>query len=163
MKFSKIISSILFLLGVITSAALGQSSAEEYFEKDNTALVNELPDEAIANYTKAIELKPDYGEAYTNRGAAYLLKKLYDKAITDSSKAIELNPTNDSAYQNRGRAYRGKGLYKQAMADFQEAPAVDPTNPETLKLLEDLIIATTATMAASSVSPIRAINLRGGN
>ena len=139
LKLSKIIISILLLPGVVTSAAMAQTSAEQYFEQGNAALLKQLPDDAIASYTKAIELKPDYAQAYTNRGAAYLLKELYDKAIADSTKAIELNPKIDTAYQNRGRAYRGKGLYKQAMADFQEALAPNPMDPTVLKDLEGLI------------------------
>ena len=66
-------------------------------------------DSAIVDYTKAIELNPDYAEAYNNRGVAYHLKKEYDSAIIDFSKAIELNPDYAIAYNNRGRAYGVKG------------------------------------------------------
>ena len=43
-------------------------------------------------FSKAIELKPDYAEAYSNRGAAYLHKGEYDNGIQDLNKAIELKP-----------------------------------------------------------------------
>src|SRR5215204_1440714 len=49
-------------------------------------------DEAIREYTKAIELNPQFAEAYYNRGIAYSDKKEYDAAIQDYTKAIELNP-----------------------------------------------------------------------
>ena len=38
-------------------------------------------DSAIVDFTKAIELNPNYAIAYNNRGVAYHLKKEYDSAI----------------------------------------------------------------------------------
>ena len=60
---------------------------------------------AIVDYTKAIQLKPDYAIAYNNRGVAYHLKEEYEAAIADYTKAIDLNPNYAIAYNNRGRAY----------------------------------------------------------
>ncbi|MCG9132436.1 tetratricopeptide repeat protein [Candidatus Poribacteria bacterium] len=45
-------------------------------------------DLAIEDFTKAIELKPDYAFAYNNRGAVYRDKGEHDQAIEDCSKAI---------------------------------------------------------------------------
>ncbi len=40
-------------------------------------------DEAIEAYTKAINLNPDYVEAYTNRGMSYRIKGDTEKAKRD--------------------------------------------------------------------------------
>ena len=45
-------------------------------------------DSAIKDYSKVIELNPQYDEAYYNRGIAYSDKQEYDSAIKDYSKAI---------------------------------------------------------------------------
>ena len=42
------------------------------------------------NYTKAIELKPDYTEAYTQRAAFYMTFEEFKKAIVDLNKAKAL-------------------------------------------------------------------------
>jgi tetratricopeptide (TPR) repeat protein len=42
--------------------------------------------------TKAIEIKPDYALAYSNRGFTYGRQGDYESAITDYTKAIEINP-----------------------------------------------------------------------
>ncbi|CAA6799575.1 MAG: Unknown protein [uncultured Aureispira sp.] len=42
------------------------------------------------NYTKAIELKPDYAEAYTERAAFYMTFQEFKKALVDLKKAKEL-------------------------------------------------------------------------
>ena len=45
---------------------------------------------AISAFNKAIELKPDFGEAFYNRGYSYLRLGNKDAGISDLSKAGEL-------------------------------------------------------------------------
>ena len=56
-------------------------------------------DEAIADYTKAIELKPADADAYRNRGITYNILQKYEEAIKDWKKAIELKPDYKSKLQ----------------------------------------------------------------
>ena len=65
-------------------------------------------DQAISDFSKAIEINPRLAHAYNNRGAAYLYKAQYDQAISDLSKAIEIDPRFKHAYNNRGWAYMKK-------------------------------------------------------
>jgi tetratricopeptide (TPR) repeat protein len=85
-----------------------------------------LYDQAIADETNAIWLKPDYSEAYNNRAAAYAKKGLYTQAIADETIAIWLKPDYFLAYNNRAISYANKGLYIQAIADSTEAIALKP-------------------------------------
>jgi tetratricopeptide (TPR) repeat protein len=85
-----------------------------------------LYDQAIDDYTKAIDLKPKFEIPYNNRGIAYRNKGLYDQAIADYSKAIELNPRNANAYTHRGNAYYDKRLYALAEIDYSKAIELDP-------------------------------------
>ena len=70
-------------------------------------------DEAIALYTKAIDINPKIAELYFNRGATKGRKFDMDGAIADYDKAIELYPDYKEAYANRGVAkinkYTSKG------------------------------------------------------
>ena len=67
------------------------AEAEAYFNRGNTYLATGQYDQAIADYTKALELNPQDALAYNNRGLAYFyLKGEYDKAWEDVSKAQEL-------------------------------------------------------------------------
>ena len=59
-------------------------------------------DDAINDFTKAIELDPQLGPAYHNRGLAYCKKMLPDRAIEDFTKAIELDSRLVSAFYSRG-------------------------------------------------------------
>jgi len=83
-------------------------------------------DRAIADYTKAIALDPNYAFAYNNRGLTYEKKGEIDRAIADYTKAIALDPKNAIAYTNRGAAYYSKGALDRAIADFDEAIKLNP-------------------------------------
>ncbi len=75
----------------------------------------------IADYGKAIELKPDDVEAYYNRGFTKQAKGDLDGAIADWTRAIELKPDYAEAYSNRGVAKRAKGDLDGANADYTRA------------------------------------------
>jgi tetratricopeptide (TPR) repeat protein len=55
-------------------------------------------DDAIQNFSKAIEIKPKYSDAYWGRGMARKMKYEYKEAGEDLEKAIQLDPNNDEAY-----------------------------------------------------------------
>lgn len=56
------------------------------------------------DFNIAIELKPNYGDAYENRGLAKEDLKDYLGAILDCNKAIELKSDYPSTYFCRGTA-----------------------------------------------------------
>ena len=76
---------------------------------------------AIADYTAAIALDPDYAEAYYNR--AYDLSEIEDYvgAVADYNKVIELAPEAAPAYFNRGMAKAKLGDSEGANADCEYA------------------------------------------
>ncbi|MBE8949948.1 MAG: tetratricopeptide repeat protein [Quinella sp. 3Q1] len=76
---------------------------------------------AIKLYNEAIEFKPDYAEAYYNRGNTYKNLRKYEQAIQDYNKAIELKPNYAEAYNNRGTSYRSLKQDEQAIQDFNKA------------------------------------------
>lgn len=66
---------------------------QQHFIQGNAYLDQEQWDEAIAEYTKAIELNPEFADAYANRAVAYNEKgDYYELAILDCEKAVELEP-----------------------------------------------------------------------
>jgi len=81
---------------------------------------------AIAFYDKAITLRPDYSNAYNNRGCLYLHIGEEDRGIVDFDKAISLNPNDAMAYANRGIAHAKKGNTTASTADLDKARSLDP-------------------------------------
>ncbi|UCH51035.1 MAG: tetratricopeptide repeat protein [Chloroflexota bacterium] len=118
--------NVLALLAVLL--ALGcQSLAARQINNRGMALANEGQwEEAISEFSEAIELYPDYAMAYNNRGWAYSELGQYDRAIIDYDKAIVLNPKLAVAYSNRGSAHKKKDELELAIADLNRAIKLDP-------------------------------------
>lgn len=96
-------------------------AAMDYFVSGGAHLDKGNLDQAIADYTEAIRLKPDIFVAYLNRGTALRRKGEFDLAIADYNKAIELKADYYDAYTLRGICYGKKGRYEEAIADFTKA------------------------------------------
>ena len=93
-------------------------------------------DNAIDDFTKAIEIKIDFSDAYYNRGNAYMKKGLNDKAIEDFSNAIKYAPDYAKAYNNRGYIYDNHRYYDKAVADYSKALQIDSAFPKAYNNLE---------------------------
>ncbi|NNE36977.1 MAG: tetratricopeptide repeat protein [Gammaproteobacteria bacterium] len=84
-------------------------------------------DEAIADYSNALKLKPEFGEIHVNIGNVYYLGKVFDKAIEEYTEAIELETTKiHIAHINRGMAYESLGDFDNAETDYRAAAALFP-------------------------------------
>jgi len=66
-------------------------------------------DLAIEEFTKALEIDPNWGELFYNRGSTYSRMRQYDLAIVDYNRALELDSDNFDALNNRGVAKQNSG------------------------------------------------------
>lgn len=105
----------------LSMAYLGRGNA--YFEKNKY-------EQAIGNYSKAIQINSGLVEAYAGRAQAYSLTKRYDSAVIDFTTAILLNPTNDVLYSSRAGLFCIKTNYLRAMADFDNAIEINPQSSD---------------------------------
>lgn len=76
---------------------------------------------AIANYTQAIHLDPEFAEAYYSRGNTQFELHNYEQAIQDYTQAIQYNPACADAYYNRGNTLVLIGKQQEALADYSTA------------------------------------------
>jgi tetratricopeptide (TPR) repeat protein len=100
-------------------------------------------EDAIADFTRAIEAKPKHDyvpnyngrqQAYLRRGEIYLIQlKQYAKAIADFDKAIELDPMDADALNKRGHTYALLGQHEKAIADETRALQLKPDDPNALQ------------------------------
>jgi tetratricopeptide (TPR) repeat protein len=86
-------------------------------------------DESIAQYEKAIQLNPEYGDAHINLGTALLEKGRVDDAISHLQKALQVNPGNAHAQNDLGNALLSKGNVTEAITHFQQAMRLEPDDP----------------------------------
>lgn len=81
---------------------------------------------AVADFTQAIQLDPNFADAYSNRGNAYRKLYEYDKAFADFAMAIQINPNSAQNYNYRGLTYNDIYDYDKAISDFTLAIRLDP-------------------------------------
>jgi len=112
---------------------MSQNEAFEYKQSGNQNLNKDNFDQAIADFTKAINLNPNDAESYLCRGIAYygigVIRddpSSLDRAIEDLDHALKLNPDYEPVYTSRGGVYLFKNECDKALEDFNRAIQLDP-------------------------------------
>ena len=82
---------------------------------------------ALADFGKLIELDPDTGLGFGNRGIAYYNLAQYDRAIDDYTAALRFDPKDAASRYGRGMAKLKRGDTAGGNADLAEAKAMRPS------------------------------------
>lgn len=126
----KVFVSIFLLLTFICSCS--EKSAKSHTASDwfseAAALSYTNPQKTIEYLDSAIKLKPDYADAFNERGIAYSQLGRYQRAIDDFNEAIRLKPDRFDTFNNRGIAYSLLNQYQHAVENFNEAIRLNPNN-----------------------------------
>ena len=83
-------------------------------------------DKAIKYYTRAVELDPDFVEAYNNLGVSYAKQGNYGQAIDCYKKAAKKDFDYATPFVNIGVAFYRLGYLEKAIKYFEKAIAADP-------------------------------------
>ncbi|KYN27305.1 Mitochondrial import receptor subunit TOM70, partial [Trachymyrmex cornetzi] len=100
--------------------------AQKYRNEGNVCFKTGKYNEAIAEYTKAIDICPkenkdELATFYQNRAAAYEQLKKYSSVKADCTKALELNPEYIKALLRRARVLEQTGDLEAAFKDMTTA------------------------------------------
>ncbi len=95
-------------------------------------------DDAIFEYTKALEFDPNIYLVYVNRGRLLWKRGEYKHALDDLSRAINLEPLIPSTYVWRGDVYLALGNREAAEKDYLKALELSPSDGEISKRIEKL-------------------------
>ena len=112
--------------GLLTTQAAYSMSAEDWFDSGVDKAEGGNLKGAIADFTKSIQINPNYLDAYFKHGDAKEQLKDYKGAIEDYTKAIEINPNKAKLYYFRGNAKQNLKDYKGAIQDYTKAIVIDP-------------------------------------
>ncbi len=140
--FSLLVTVILVVLSSVTwhqtkywrnSITLFQHSIEatsdNYIAHNNLGIAyagKGMYEEAIDNYIKAIEIKPNYVDAHYNLGNALYKVKYYDAAIEQYVITIEMYPEHQKAHNNLGYIYAEMGVFDNAILEYNKAIELNP-------------------------------------
>lgn len=95
---------------------------------------------ALANYNKAIELYPEYTEAWVRKGVTLGNENNYHDAEACFNQALKISPVNFKAIYNRGKLRLQKNDAKGAIADLDRATSLKPDHAGAHELLGDAFI-----------------------
>jgi len=83
-------------------------------------------DQAVARYTKALQIKPDFAEAHNNLGNALKALGKHEEAIASYTKTLQIKPDFAEAHNNLGIALSELGMHEEAIASHTKALQIKP-------------------------------------
>lgn len=103
-----------------------KKEAKSYYDRGKNSAASGDLQAAIADFDRAIKLKPQYALAYFNRGRAKY--RLDDKqgARADYNSAIDISSTYAEAYRQRGIVQTELGNKEGAIYSFDRAIGINP-------------------------------------
>lgn len=113
------------LLGWTEETDRSSRNAQYYNNRGITASKQSRFENAISEFTRAINRDPTFADAYYNRGLVYNTLGHQKNAASDFTKVIEISPQFTEGYFNRGQIYLAKNEYEQAIADFTRVIEID--------------------------------------
>lgn len=83
-------------------------------------------DDALAVQQRALQLKPDLGEAHYEIGVIHLHARRAHDALSAFVRALEADPASPECHYGRGCAYRQLKRYEDSLDAFKEALRLRP-------------------------------------
>ncbi|MDD3012813.1 MAG: tetratricopeptide repeat protein [Candidatus Gastranaerophilales bacterium] len=130
---------------------ISQKQAESLKQAGNNQLQNNQYKKAIQLYKRAIELKPDYADAYFNLAKAYNSDGNKEKAILTYEELLKISPNDVEALTNLGECYKETNNLNEARKYYQKALDIDPRYDlakRSIKEIENQFLAKTSPKTA---------------
>ncbi len=111
------------------------SKAQAEMEKASRASRTGKAAKAIKHLNKALEIHPDFHEAYNNLAVEYVRTGKVEAAIEALERAIVLNPGNAISHRNLAELRLARGDFENALEALEESRRLQPGDPKTRMLL----------------------------
>ena len=109
-------------------------------------------DEAIAEFTKAVEADPTNHVLYSNRSGAHAAKADFKAALLDANKCIDLKADWAKGHSRRGAAYFGLKNWIQSQAAYEKGLELDPESKVMKEELEKVKLMRNPTARAAAAA-----------
>lgn len=104
-----------------------QKYAREYYLMGNECITKAHdPRAAQANYDKALELYPEYVDAWVRKGVTFFDENRMEEAEECLNRAVQLRPQDFKAVYNRGKLRLLTGKTEEALSDLDKATSLKP-------------------------------------
>lgn len=122
---SELAQSVLEQAGRIDDA-----NAEIHYLKGRMQANDGHLGEAMTEFQRAVQLRPDYAEARVALGLQYLRGGNYPQAVSQFESAVTLTPTQPSVHLNLAEAYRASKQWARAKAEYDRVLQMEPSASE---------------------------------
>src|SRR5438105_10202829 len=102
-RITLLAAGVLIFATATWTRAADPVAAAAHGNKGNELAQAAKYDEAIVEFTKAIELSSSDPRLYNDRGRVYRAMAKYTEAMADFDKAVTLAPKSDTGYIERGQ------------------------------------------------------------
>ena len=115
--------------------------AHEYYQMGNDCITQAHDTKAaLANYDKAIELYPQFTDAWVRKGVTLYNNKEHYEAEMCLSEAVRISPLLFKAVYNRGKNRLALNNLDGAVADFDKATTLKPEHPKAHEFFGDVLM-----------------------
>jgi len=104
----------------------GTDSANREIMKGLDALSHRQFENAVRNFSRAIELDPDFAEAFNQRAIAHYLKEEWEESAQDCRKTVELMECHFGAWAGLGHCYAHMNRHDEAIFAYEHALQINP-------------------------------------
>jgi tetratricopeptide (TPR) repeat protein len=116
----------------------GDARVDDLFTRGVSEMNAEHFREAIATFTRIIELKPDFAEGWNKRATSFYLTGDYRRSLADCDEVIKRNPQHFGALSGYGQIYLQLDRPDKALEYFRRALAVNPNLDGVQAMVEQL-------------------------
>ena len=88
-------------------------------------------DQAVKNYTQAIEVSPNFVDAHNNLALVLKLQGKLTEAIDHYRKAVSIEPDNADIHYNLGNTLQSLGKFDEAISHYRQALKIKPEHIQT--------------------------------
>ncbi len=113
---------------LLTFVAASGQNGKKFYKAGTDFVESQKFNDAIVQFTAALELEPSNSDYYLARGSAYMEISKFQEAKTDFEKAIVFAPKNSDAYVSLGAACNKMGQFEEALKHLNRASGLDKRN-----------------------------------
>jgi len=118
----------------------GSPTADLLVARASAAIDAQNRDLAMQLLTAAVDLQPDFVEAWNRRAFLYYLEEDYNRALGDLRRVLALDPRHYKALEGLGNLLRNMGQKKAALDAYNSVLKVHPNLPDVKKARDELVI-----------------------
>ena len=112
---------------------------ENDFKRGLNSMKNSQLKESIEFFSKVIENKPNFAEAWNKRATVYYLIGDFDSSVMDIKQTLKLEPGHFGALDGLGLIFIHLQQFENAIEVYDQILKIFPNNPSTLQKREHLM------------------------